>query len=59
MPSLTQIKNWGIILLGGTLINNYNYLVRWNWHSMSQEWTNPKRTRPYSLDDKSWRLLGV
>jgi len=51
---LRQIKNWFLILTGHTLANKHRYLVRWNWKLMRQEWTNPYRKVPYSLDDESW-----
>ena len=54
----TQIKNWALLLLGKTLINKHGWTVSWEWSTMSQKITNPKRkSRPYSLDDKSWRVF--
>ena len=52
--ALTQFKNKLLLKLGFTLVNPYGHTVR--LVSGKQVWTNPKRTKPYSLDDPSWRI---
>lgn len=52
--TLIQFKNKLLLKLGFTLVNPYGHTVR--LVNGEQVWSNPKRVKPYSLDDPSWRI---
>ena len=49
-----QIRNKLLLYLGFTLVNKHGYTVR--LVKGQQIMSNPKRVKPYSLDDPSWRI---
>ena len=49
-----QMRNKLLLYLGFTLVNKHGYTVR--LVKGQQIMSNPKRVKPYSLDDPSWRI---
>ena len=49
-----QIRNRLFLYLGFTLVNKHGHTVR--LIKGQQVMSNPKRVKPYSLDDPSWRI---
>ena len=49
-----QMRNKLLLHLGFTLVNKHGYTVR--LVKGQQIMSNPKRVKPYSLDDPSWRI---
>ena len=52
--TFTKIRNKLLLYLGFTLVNKHGYTVR--LVKGQQIMSNPKRVKPYSLDDPSWRI---
>ena len=52
--SLIQIRNKLRLDLGCTLVNKHGHTV--HLIKGQQIMSNPKRVKPYSLDDPSWRI---
>ena len=49
-----QIRNKLLLYLGFTLVNKHGHTV--HLVKGQQIMSNPKRVKPYSLDDPSWRI---
>ena len=49
-----QIRNKLLLYLGFTLVNKHGHTV--HLIKGQQVMSNPKRVKPYSLDDPSWRI---
>ena len=49
-----KIRNKLLLYLGFTLVNKHGHTVR--LIKGQQVMSNPKRVKPYSLDDPSWRI---
>ena len=49
-----QIRNKLLLYLGSTLVNKHGHTA--HLVKGQQIMSNPKRVKPYSLDDPSWRI---
>lgn len=52
--TLIKIRNKLLLCLGFTLVNKHGHTV--HLVKGQQIMSNPKRVKPYSLDDPSWRI---
>ena len=52
--SFIQMRNKLLLYLGFTLVNKHGHTV--HLIKGQQVMSNPKRVKPYSLDDPSWRI---
>ena len=52
--TLIQFRNKTLLWLGFTLVNAYGHTV--HLENGKQIWSNPRRIKPYSLDDPSWSI---
>ena len=52
--TLIQFRNKALLWLGFTLVSAHGHTV--HLENGKQVWSNPRRTKPYPLDDPSWSI---